>query len=291
MYIVHFYDPNEWDIRAIGSQYDLAPAQKKYEVVQNWNDNNSNNPKLISNLCLFNYPTAKYGPLATLHHLYIPRLGGVCGKGDNSTYDFITLPNGDQISGWSWNGSKQPIMKDNKFYEVTKTFNAWSMVGVTTGGKFIMAKSSSYCTQYAMANYIKDQAYQKFKEGIKLLLLEDGGGSVGIYSTKANTLYAPKGAGRKICSVLLAERKPNAPKIKRTLYYGYSKQNGKNVLACQGDDVRLLQMIIGEVECDGLYGAGTKAQVVKVQRNLGFKGKDVDGIAGPKTLGALGLWG
>ena len=292
MYIVHFYDPKEWDLRACGSL--RTNNNKKYQSLKYWDDNNNQSIKLIGNLCLFNYATAKYDPLATLHHLYIPRLGGNCGfsENPNSTKDYITLPNGDQISGWSWNGSKQPIMKDDKFYEVTKSFNAWAMVGVTSGGKYIVAKSSAACTQYAMANYIKSKAYEYYKEGIKLLLLEDGGGSVGLYSTKAKTLYAPKKEGvdgRKVCSVMIAERKTTAPKITRTLYYGYTRVNGKSVLACQGDDVRLLQMVIGCVECDGLYGAGTKAQVKVVQKNLGFAKKDQDGIAGPQTLGALGL--
>ena len=57
-----------------------------------------------------------------------------------------------------------------------------------------------------------------------------------------------------------------------------------------GEDVRLLQETLNKlgarIEVDGNYGRGTLAAVSDFQRN---KGLDTDGVAGPRTLRALGV--
>ena len=42
-------------------------------------------------------------------------------------------------------------------------------------------------------------------------------------------------------------------------------------------------------QADGVFGAGTERALKKAQAALGFTGDDIDGIAGPETLGRLGI--
>lgn len=56
------------------------------------------------------------------------------------------------------------------------------------------------------------------------------------------------------------------------------------------EDISYLQSNLG-VNADGIWGKQTqKAYNKKLQELLGFKGKDVDGIIGPKTLAAINAW-
>jgi N-acetylmuramoyl-L-alanine amidase len=59
----------------------------------------------------------------------------------------------------------------------------------------------------------------------------------------------------------------------------------------QGDEVRKIQEKLKQLglytgNVDGIYGTGTKNAVIAFQKQ---KGLDADGIAGPKTLAALGV--
>lgn len=53
-----------------------------------------------------------------------------------------------------------------------------------------------------------------------------------------------------------------------------------------GPAVSALQRKLGRIAVDGIFGRQTRAAVVRYQRSRGLA---VDGIAGPQTLGALGL--
>ena len=56
-------------------------------------------------------------------------------------------------------------------------------------------------------------------------------------------------------------------------------------VGCVGDDVKLIQGIIGTT-ADGVFGANTKAALIKYQSANGLV---ADGIAGPKTYAKMGL--
>lgn len=56
------------------------------------------------------------------------------------------------------------------------------------------------------------------------------------------------------------------------------------------EEISYLQSNLG-VNADGVWGKQTqKAYNKKLQQLLGFTGKDVDGIIGPKTLAAINAW-
>ena len=56
-------------------------------------------------------------------------------------------------------------------------------------------------------------------------------------------------------------------------------------VGCTGDDVKLIQGIIGTT-ADGVFGENTKAALIKYQSANGLV---ADGIAGPKTYAKMGL--
>lgn len=271
-YIINVFDPKEWDLKFDSTFYPTKP--KKCQTLKKWSEDND--ADLTSNLCFFNFMSSRALPGYTIQYLRIPRLGGDCGYGSNSTTELITLPNGDTVSGWSV--TKQPAIRNNQLiYNPVRDYRAKNAIGRTLRGKFFTMQCSGV-TQAAAAKHVINFLNKYHNDGVSLMLWEDGGGSVGTYSGKAKTLYAPlkEGAnGRSVCSVFCATRKSSAPKITRTLKKGMS-----------GSDVMLLQMIIGCVEADGVFGAGTRNQVKKVQKNLGLT---ADGIVGPATLKALKL--
>ena len=117
------------------------------------------------------------------------------------------------------------------------------------------------------------------REPVKLFLMEDGGGSTQMYSNISRLGISPEG-GRKVPTVTCVKRR-FLPKISRTLQVG-----------CKGEDVRLLQMILGGIECDGSFGNITKKRLKEVQKALkaaGLYAGAIDGSCGPMTLKALGL--
>lgn len=271
-YLINVYDPKEWDIYADSTFYPVKP--KKVQTLSKWAKDTD--ADIASNLCFFNFLSSKENPGYTIQYLRIPRLGGDCGYGSNSTPQLVTLPNGDRISGWST--VKKPAMMDGAIISANKTSRrAHNAIGTTTDNRYFVMQNNGN-TEYEMCRKITSFLSKYYGTKVKLMLWEDGGGSVGTYCRRSQILYAPlkEGAnGRAVASVICARRKANAPKITRTLKKGMT-----------GDDVKLLQMMIG-LEADGIFGNGTRTRVFLVQKGLTLT---ADGIAGPKTLTALGLY-
>lgn len=57
----------------------------------------------------------------------------------------------------------------------------------------------------------------------------------------------------------------------------------------RGTDVAALQLNLGELSVDGIFGRKTEGRVIALQRDFGFAGDEVDGIAGLLTQRALCL--
>ena len=57
-------------------------------------------------------------------------------------------------------------------------------------------------------------------------------------------------------------------------------------LGSVGDDVRLLQMVLGGIATDGIFGPATRKRLIEAQKALGIK---ADGKCGPITKAALFL--
>ena len=151
------------------------------------------------------------------------------------------------------------------------------MHGLLADGQYIHVQTSNGYTEREVALYVNDYVKRNYNTSIQILLIEDAGGSTGAYSNVSKLLFAPEKEGtdgRLVPSVVCVKRKITGG-IKRTLQVG-----------CKGDDVKLLQQVIGCLEIDGDFGNDTASVVKKVQANLGLT---TDGICGPVTLKALGL--
>ena len=270
-YLITVYNPKEWDLYFDSTFYPVK--LKKCQPLYKWA--NDSNADIVSNLCFFNFMSSKSNPGYTIQYLRIPRLGGDCGYGSNSTFEHIVLPNGDEVSGWS--EDKLPAIRNGNIISAKSlSLRAHNAIGRTIDGRFFIVQNR-YNTEKQVAKYAISFLAKYYDAEIALMLWEDGGGSVGTYCARSKTLAAPmkEGAnGRSVCSVFCAKKKPDVT-VSRRLSKG-----------CRGDDVKLLQMMIA-LEADGIFGADTRKRVIEVQKRLGLA---ADGIAGPKTLGALGLY-
>ena len=264
-YHIAVYNPAEWDLYFDSTFYPVKP--KKCQYLYKWAKDTD--ADIVHNLCFFNFMSSKELPGYTVQYLRIPRLGGDCGYGSNSSPEHIILPNGDEVSGWGRAAIKNGIILNATGMSI-RPHNA---IGQTKDGRFFVVQNR-YNTEKQVCNHAISFLKKYYNAEIKLMLWEDGGGSVGTYCAKSKLMYAPmkEGAyGRAVCSVFCAKAKA---KINRTLARGD-----------RGDDIKILQMMLA-CEADGIFGAQTRKCLIEAQMNLGVM---ADGIAGPITLKALGL--
>jgi len=139
-------------------------------------------------------------------------------------------------------------------------------VGVTTDGRILIAQTSHTCTEAVFCQKVNDFVIKNGSR-VKLFVLQDGGGSVSEYSAMSKLGFYPGGT-RRVATVICAKR-ITKPSITRTLSFG-----------CRGEDVRELQVALGGIEADGIFGVGTLSRVRAAQKELGIR---VDGYAGPVT--------
>lgn len=270
--IVQVFDPKKWDMRLDGTPYDETP--KKYYPLKAW----ASGKKIAANMCFFNFPSAKYGPLYTLQTLYVNEV--LCGKGDASTDILVTLPNGDRVAGWNENKikPKDPLVYIDKIKTPEKqNRSSHSMYGSLANGCYFIAKCAKGWTQTEFAARVITEIVSTHKTHILIGFDMDGGGSTGIYSGYSDYLWAPQkegGNGRPVTSAFIAELKPEFY-ITRTLWQGMI-----------GDDVKLYQIALGGLNADGIFGPATKNRTRQYQRSVKIAD---DGIAGPITLGKLGI--
>ena len=204
---------------------------------------------------------------------YVKGLNGILGyDGGNQTTERFSLPNGCECGGWKL-AVKNGVVKAKD----TSSRRTRNMNGLTADGRYIHVQTTSKETEKAVATYVNDYIKKYYNTTVQILLIQDAGGSTGCYSSRAkiHTAGEKEGTqGRKVVTVVCAKLKNN-PGIQETLKFG-----------SKGDNVRILQQILGGVTIDSIYGNEMKAQSKVAQKNLGL---DVDGICGPKTLSKLGL--
>lgn len=263
MYIYRLFN-NDWSLQFNCSPYKQYP--KTALTVKGWAQKDGCD--LTMNLAYFNFKTASttaaQADYRTLQFLRIMKLGGDCAYGGTS--ERITLPNGDIVAGWTL-GILNGVVKETDVGS-KRTRNG---LGVLQDGTFFNVQTSHVVTIKAFCQAINT----KYKP--RIFLMMDGGGSTSCYSKRAGIYFCPEGQ-RAIPSVL--EATYHGPGVSRTLKVG-----------CKGDDVKLLQQLLGSVEVDGIFGTGSKSAVKFAQQYLFPKDKkEWDGIAGPKTLKALGIY-
>lgn len=268
-FILSMFDPKDYDMWFAGGTYgDHSLANGK--SLKTWCTQEK--ADLCFNGTWFNMPTAanKKDNIAYDTVCFMVGKGKQIGYG--GVYERIAFDSRNIIGG-----CYVGIKDDKIVFNDTKTSTARNGIGQTTDGRYFMVQTTSM-TNKACCQKTYDWVHKKYNTKIKLFILEDGGGSVGVYSSKSKLLWAPKkeGAdGRYVANVICFKRRTTAPKIERVLKRG-----------CKGDDVKVLQQTIGGVEIDGSYGPAMVTRVKQVQKALGLA---QDGSCGPATLTALGL--
>ena len=258
MVIVNILDKKYWDVWIAGSHYNTKP--KVMQTVKEWCI--AEKADLAYNLALFNFSDGK---TVTFVHNYVGDIG-YGGKGE-----IVHLNAQNYCRGYS-SGITNNKVVINAPLGGSRTRNG---IGLTSENDVIIAQSNSKMKEKTFCDQVLKIAN---KQGayVKLFVLEDGGGSTAHYSAISRLGFAPEG-GRRVPTVVCLRHK-NFPKVERTLQRG-----------SKGDDVKLLQQVLGGIEVDGSYGAGIYGTVQRVkaaQKALGLK---ATGIADERTLRALGL--
>lgn len=269
MYIINVFKSSEWDMWFGADGYNSLPKQAY--PLKNWAERE--NADMVFNLTYFNMSGEK-----KWYNIQYLRKHSIGDCGYSGTPERLILPNGDIVAGYKEPSQSFKGVRNNAIYGTNAVYRrSRNMLGLLDDGCVISVQTTYGYTEYDVCKYVVDY-FKKQRKTVKLLLVMDAGGSTGCYSARAKNLFAPEKEGtdgRWIPSVFCVKRKLTAPRISRTLWQGM-----------RGDDVAILQSVIGSVEVDGIFGKGTRAQVVTVQRRLGLV---PDGVAGPLTLGALGL--
>lgn len=272
-YIINVLDPNEWDLNFDCTPYNVKP--KKNQTLKKWSEDN--NADLTWNLCFFNMNTAAArkadAVYNTIQYMRISRLGGDVSYGGTASRIFI--PNGDKVAPWK-DAIVNGVVKTGNLDKTTR--RSRNAFGTLANGKYIVVQTTYGYTETAMCTYVNTYVKTNYKTTISFLGIFDAGGSTGCYSGISKGLFAPEKEGtngRPVSSVLCAKRKPTATKVTRTLTKG-----------CKGDDVKILQQVLGGIEIDGSFGTGTKNALIAAQKRLGLT---ADGSCGPLTRKALGI--
>lgn len=194
--------------------------------------------------------------------------------GDKKTVDTYLVANGQRI-GW---GEPPTVNVSNGIVGGYKTMLGGSRTrnafGLLNDGRYFTAQTSHKVSEKLFKSNVISRIKSLYGAAVSVFLYEDGGGSTQQYSARSKLNFAPEG-GRAVPTCLCVRaRKPLV--ITRNLYKG-----------CKGEDVRLLQQVLGGIEVDGVYGNGTANRVRQAQKALGIK---ADGMAGKgQTLPALGF--
>lgn len=252
---INYYllDPKEWHIFFDGPGYNKGSVK----TVKDWSLYNG--AELVWNLGMFNMSS---GVSVT----YVRSIKGDLGYGGNS--DVLDLDGTNKCKGYS-NGIKNGAVLVNKPLGDSRTRCG---IGKTVSGKVIIAQSSSKMTEASFCSKVLNETAKR-GERVELFVLQDGGGSTSQYSDISKLAFYPEGV-RKVCTVVCATRIAY-PKIDRTLN-----------LWKKGEDVRLLQMVLGGIENDGSFGFGTRNRLKAAQKALKLT---ADGSCGPLTRAALKL--
>ena len=196
------YDRSRYDIWFAATPY--AAAAKPAKPLKQWAVDEG--ADIVYNLALFNMTGSgsdRYGVIKGRTLQYLKAKGKVCGYG--GTAERLTLDASNIVSGWKL------AIKDGKVNSALGRSDRRSrnMCGLLTDGRYIHVQTSASHTEYEVAQYVRDHY------DVKLLLVQDAGGSTGMYRASDGYLFAPEkeGAdGRPVCSVVCIKRKANIPK-------------------------------------------------------------------------------
>ena len=201
------YDRSRYDIWFATTPY--AAAAKPAKPLKQWAVDEG--ADIVYNLALFNMTGSgsdRYGVIKGRTLQYLKAKGKVCGYG--GTAERLSLGSENVVSGWKL------AIKDGKVSSTLGKSDRRSrnMCGLLTDGRYIHVQTSASHTELEVAQYVRD------RYDVKLLLVQDAGGSTGMYRASDGYLFAPEKEGtngRPVCSVVCIKHKANIPKEERTM--------------------------------------------------------------------------
>lgn len=206
------YDRDEWDIWFAASPY--GAASKPAKTLKTWAAEEG--ADVVYNLCLFNMTGSgsdQYGVIKGRTLQYLKSKGVDCGYG--GTAERLTVSPGNVVSG-----TKVAVRDGVVLSGLDKsTYRSRNMIGELADGRIIVVQSSDGCTEEQVARYAAG------RYTIELLLVQDAGGSTGMYRVADNYLFAPEKEGtdgRPVCSVVCMRKKnkEGKPMGKKKVFLG-----------------------------------------------------------------------
>lgn len=207
----YIYDRDEWDIWFAATPYG-SPAYPA-KTLKTWAAEEQ--ADVVYNLCLFNMTGSgndRYGVIRGRTLQYLRAKDVDCGYG--GTGEKLTVSPGNVVAG------VKVAVKDNVVRPLDKTTRrSRNMIGELADGRIIVVQSSDGCTEDEVARYAAG------RYTIDLLLVQDAGGSTGMYRAGDGYLFAPEreGAnGRPVCSVVCMRKKnkEGKPMGKKKVFIG-----------------------------------------------------------------------
>ena len=191
------YDRKLYDIRFAAAPY--AAKSKPAKTLRQWAADEG--ADIVYNLALFNMTGSgsdRYGVIKGRTLQYLKAKGKECGYG--GTAEWLSLGSENVVSGWKL------AIRDGKVNGSLGKSDRRSrnMCGLLTDGRYIHVQTSASHTEYEVAQYVRDHY------DVKLLLVQDAGGSTGMYRVSDGYLFAPEKEGtngRPVCSVVCIKRK------------------------------------------------------------------------------------
>lgn len=186
------YDRSQYAIWFAAAPY--SAAGKPAKTLRQWAADES--ADIVYNLALFNMTgqgSDRYGVIKGRTLQYLKAKGRECGYG--GTPERLVLDASNAVSGWKL------AVKDGKVSSTLGKSDRRSrnMCGLLTDGRYIHVQTSASHTEYEVAQYVRD------RYDVKLLLVQDAGGSTGMYRASDGCLFAPEKEGvdgRPVCSVV-----------------------------------------------------------------------------------------
>lgn len=206
------YDPKEYDIWFAAAPY--GAASKPAKTLKTWAA--EERADVVHNLCLFNMTGSgsdKYGVIKGRTLQYLKAKNVDCGYG--GTTEHLTVSAGNVVAG-----VKVAVRDGVVLSGLDKsTYRSRNMIGMLADGRIIVVQSSDGCTEEQVARYAVKQ------HNIKLLLVQDAGGSTGMYRVLDGYLFAPEKEGtdgRPVCSVVCMRKKnkEDKPMGKKKVFIG-----------------------------------------------------------------------
>lgn len=209
---IDVYDRSEYDIWFAAAPY--TAAVKPAKTLKAWAQEQG--ADIVYNLALFNMTgngNDQYGVIKGRTLQYLRCKGVDCGYG--GTAECLTLDDGNVVSG------AKLAIRNCVVQALDKTIRrSRNMCGMLADGRYIHVQSSDGCTEDEVARDVNG------KYTVALLLVQDAGGSTGMYRASDGYLFAPEREGtngRPVCSVVcikVKNKKQEGNKVSKKVFIG-----------------------------------------------------------------------